>query len=127
MIQSIPFCVIDFSPRDRQDERGEVVGMHLRIAGHHGDHVGASAKSQPIAGRNRRADAAVHRVAFDPHSLVVRGRCNSQRPVAARVVDHDDQIDETRHARECDGDEPFLVVRGNDYRQSGSLQHPRKS
>ena len=80
-------------------------------------------EGSPIAGEDRGADALVALVRDDLDALVARcSRCVGG-PVAGRVVDDDDPVDEVGDPGQGRADEALLVERRDDDGDSLSLEH----
>ena len=97
--------------------------MHLPVAGHDGDDVGAEGEGAAVAGDDGGAHAAVLRVADHLDARVAGAGGLARGAVAARVVDDDDVVDEGRHARHGLRDPALLVVGGDDDGDAGALEH----
>ena len=101
--EAIAFDVVGFAARDRRGERGEIARIHLAVAGHHDERVARIAwglQRGAIAGRDRRADAAIFFVADGDDARIGRVARALEGAVVARVVDHEDAIDFSRERRE---------------------------
>ena len=80
-------------------------------------------EGSPIAGEDRGADALVALVGDDLDALVARGSCCVCGPIAGRVVDDDDPVDEVGDPGQGRADEAFLVERRDDDGDSLALEH----
>jgi hypothetical protein len=114
----------------RADERGEVFWIHLPVARHHHERVVRLASERErlaVPGRDRGSHAAVHRVDEEAHPRVDACANDGRGPVAARVVDDEDRVDEGGHRGEDSGDPLFFVERRHDDHHFCAVEHRSSS
>jgi hypothetical protein len=121
--EPVSLHVIGVAPNDREHDRLEILGVHLPIAGHYSDNIGAERARSPVARRDGRADAPVLRVPHDHHPRAAALGRKDRRSIPARVVHHDNVVDEHGHRPDRLGDPALFVEGGHDYSDAGTLEH----
>ena len=115
--------VVDVAARDRAGQHLEVVGVHLRVARHHGGDVDLVVARLLVAGDDRAADAEVALVLDQLDARVGQRAHRLDGAVGGAVVDDVDAVDELRDPADRLRDQLLLVVRGDDDRHALAFQH----
>jgi hypothetical protein len=126
--QAVALGVVRLVADQGHEQPGQVLGVHLRVARHHGHQGGLRALLErgPIPGDDGRPHAAVALVP-DHHQArpqpAPRGQQQVAGPVRGGVVHHDDAVHEGGHGVEHAVDELRLVEGGHDHDDPAPLEH----
>ncbi len=123
MGEAVPLGVVGAAEGDGGGEGDEVVGVHLGIARHHRDELGAARQRAAVARRDGRPDAAVQRVTDGLHPRVVAAGEVRGGVVGARVVNYDNTVDHRGHRRDHAEHTAPRVVRGDHDGELLSVEH----
>jgi len=108
---------------DRLEQGGQLIRIHLVVAVHLDDQLGATLKGTAYAGRHRRRDTAIAFVADDLDAFVSPGNGSGDDVLLGAVVHHDDIVDKRRNAAQHCRKLICHIEAGDDDRDSLTVQH----
>jgi hypothetical protein len=128
--EAVALGVVGLVPDEGREQAGQVRGIHLRVAGHHGHdaRLGSIGQGRLVSGGDGRAHPAVLLVADHLQALTHPPRRPAQdlfRAVAGGIVHDHDAVHERGHGLQDGPEQLLLVVGRHDDDDSPALEHDR--
>ena len=93
MREAVAFDVVGRSRHDRQHDARQIVGVHLVVARHHGEHVGVPFQGCAVARSNRGADALIDGVLDQRYACIADRQDGLRCRVMTRIIHRNHVVD----------------------------------